>query len=48
MGTTEMKRIGGWILEALRKPEDNNLHTRIRGEVSELCKGFPVPAAAMG
>ncbi len=45
MGTTEMKRIGDWMLQALRTPDDEALHRRIRGEVSELCTQFPVPAA---
>ncbi len=44
MGTTEMKRIGSWMLHALRAPDDDTLHQRIRGEVSELCSQFPVPA----
>jgi len=46
MGTAEMKTIGGWILEALKAPTDETVLGRIRGEVSELCKQFPVPAAA--
>ncbi len=44
MGTAEMKRIGSWMLHALRAPDDDTLHQRIRGEVSELCSQFPVPA----
>lgn len=47
MGPDEMRRIGGWIMEALRSPDDVRLADRIRGEVRELCKSFPVPAAAM-
>jgi glycine hydroxymethyltransferase len=47
MGSAEMKSIGGWILESLRAPEDEALHTRIRGQVRELCQQFPVPAAAI-
>ncbi len=46
MGTAEMKTIGRWILEALKAPTDEAVLGRIRGEVSELCKQFPVPAAA--
>jgi len=45
MGTDEMKRIGGWILEMLRAPDDAALATRIRGEVAEMCESFPVPAS---
>jgi glycine hydroxymethyltransferase len=47
MGTAEMRTIGGWILESLRAPEDEALHTRIRGHVRELCQQFPVPAEAI-
>jgi glycine hydroxymethyltransferase len=47
MGTTEMRRIGQWMLEALRAPEDQSLQQKIRGEVSEMCQHFPVPAAAV-
>ena len=45
MGTDEMHRIGGWILEALKSPDDEALQKRIRGEVRELCTQFPVPLA---
>jgi glycine hydroxymethyltransferase len=47
MGVAEMKQIGGWILDALKHADDVSRHAKIRGEVSELCKSFPVPAAAM-
>lgn len=43
MKTEEMKKIGGWILEALKAPEDAAVHGRIRGEVASLCEQFPVP-----
>jgi len=43
MGQTELRTIGGWILEVLRAPEDEALRTRIRGQVNDLCKQFPVP-----
>ncbi|HVX12657.1 MAG TPA: serine hydroxymethyltransferase [Pirellulales bacterium] len=48
MGRDEMVRIGGWIMEVLRAPEDTRLAARVRGEVRELCESFPVPAAALG
>jgi len=44
MGTEEMRTIGGWILEALKHPDDGGAHSRIRGQVSELCTHFPAPA----
>jgi glycine hydroxymethyltransferase len=47
MREEEMRRIGEWILEALRSPDDAAVGQRIRGEVSELCRHFPVPAARM-
>jgi glycine hydroxymethyltransferase len=47
MGTDEMRQIGRWILDALKKPDDATLQQRIRGEVSSLCAQFPVPAAAV-
>ncbi len=48
MGVDEMRRIGDWMLDALGNPDDENMQTRIRGEVSELCRQFPVPASRMG
>jgi glycine hydroxymethyltransferase len=47
MGTTEMKTIGNWIIEALRNSNDTALHEKIRENVRELCSHFPVPAAAL-
>jgi glycine hydroxymethyltransferase len=43
MGTAEMRTIGGWFLQVLKAPDDEALHARIRGEVKNLCKQFPVP-----
>jgi glycine hydroxymethyltransferase len=47
MGPGEMKRIGAWMVAALKSPDDAALHTRIRGEVFDLCQQFPVPAARL-
>ena len=47
MGPSEMKSVGAWILEALRAPEDEAVLARIRGQIRELCRQFPVPAAAL-
>jgi glycine hydroxymethyltransferase len=47
MGQDEMRTIGGWMLEALKTPDDEAVQRRIRGHVSELCRQFPVPAAAL-
>jgi hypothetical protein len=35
------------MLAVLRNPADEALATRTRGEVGELCKHFPVPAARL-
>jgi glycine hydroxymethyltransferase len=43
MGGDEMRRIGGWILEILKAPDDESLGKRVRGEVLDLCGHFPVP-----
>jgi glycine hydroxymethyltransferase len=43
MGVAEMRTIGGWFLQVLKAPDDESLHARIRGEVKNLCKQFPVP-----
>lgn len=32
MGLDEMKRIGAWMLEALKHATDEKVHQRIRGE----------------
>ncbi|MCI0334665.1 MAG: serine hydroxymethyltransferase [Planctomycetes bacterium] len=47
MGTGEMRTIGGWILAALRAPNDEKTLARIRNDIRQLCKRFPVPAAAI-
>ncbi len=47
MGTAEMKTIGHWMLEALRAADDHAVHSRIRGQIRELCADFPVPATPL-
>jgi glycine hydroxymethyltransferase len=47
MGVAEMKRIGEWILSALKAPTDETVHKRIRAEIFDLCEHFPVPAEAL-
>ncbi|MBI2823817.1 MAG: serine hydroxymethyltransferase [Planctomycetia bacterium] len=47
MGTEEMRRIGGWMIAALRAAGDPATTSRIRAEVSSLCESFPVPAACL-
>jgi glycine hydroxymethyltransferase len=47
MGMEEMRQIGLWMLAALRAPDDEALLRQTRGEICQLCKQFPVPAAAL-
>jgi glycine hydroxymethyltransferase len=47
MGTSEMRQIGAWMIQALKSPEDNSVLERIRNEIRQLCQQFPVPAAAL-
>ena len=47
MGTTQMQDIGSWIVSAVKNPDDSDGLTSIRGQVSQLCSQFPVPAAAV-
>ncbi len=43
MACDEMRSIGGWIVEALKSPDDEACLQRIHGQVSELCGQFPIP-----
>jgi glycine hydroxymethyltransferase len=43
MREAEMARIGAWMADVLEKPDDAAKIARIRGEVAELCKQFPLP-----
>lgn len=43
MKESEMKKVGTWILQVLRAPEDAAVIDRVRGEIKELCRNFPVP-----
>ncbi len=47
MKTDQMRSIAKWMLDALRAPSDEAVLSSIRGEIKELCKQFPVPAAAL-
>ena len=47
MGPEEMRKIGHWILAALRGAEDPAVLQQIHHEINELCVDFPVPAAAL-
>ncbi len=43
MGPDEMRRIGEWMIAALRNPSDTAHHARLRESVRELGRQFPVP-----
>lgn len=42
MGTAEMERIGAWIGEVLKNPEDAGLKSKIKTEIKTLCQKFPI------
>jgi len=43
MGPRQMRSAAGWILRVLKCPDDLKLAERVRGEVMEFCRDFPVP-----
>lgn len=43
MKEPEMKRVGEWMVEALRAPKDEGKLRGIHEQVKELCKRYPVP-----
>ena len=43
MKEDEMKRVGEWILEVLRTPDDKSVTDRVRQEVRDFAKDYPVP-----
>jgi glycine hydroxymethyltransferase len=42
MGPEEVRRIAGWIKEVLLSPDDEALRRRVKGEVTDLCRRFPI------
>lgn len=42
MGPQEMKTIGKWISQVLKTPDDTGLKSRIREQVRDLCRQFPI------
>jgi len=47
MGEEEMRRIAAWMDEVVAAPGDEHVVERVRGEVRELCQGFPAPGIAL-
>ena len=46
MAGQEMKQLAGWIIEALRKHDDEQALETMKAEVEALCGQFPVPGIA--
>jgi glycine hydroxymethyltransferase len=43
MGAEDMKRVGQWIVAVMKDPDGAGVRERIRAEVAEFAKAFPVP-----
>jgi len=41
LGLAEMRKLGGWIADALARPSDEAVGARIKGEVAEVARAFP-------
>jgi len=48
MGPAEMRTVAKLIVRVLDAPEDAGVHERVRGEVRELCRHFPLYAKRLG
>jgi glycine hydroxymethyltransferase len=46
MKEPEMRQIARWMCDVLARPDDDDLLSRVRGSVRELCEQFPAPAEA--
>jgi glycine hydroxymethyltransferase len=42
MGPGEIRRIARWVAEVLGHPDDAACHGRVKAEVAELCRRFPI------
>lgn len=43
MQEDDMKKVGGWILEVLKAPEDEAVIAKVRSEIQSFASDFPVP-----
>jgi len=43
MGEVDMRRIAGWMVAALRAPEDEAATAKLKAETQALCRSYPVP-----
>jgi hypothetical protein len=41
-----MRMLAGWMVQTLRAPDDTSATTRIRADVTALCRRHPVPGVA--
>ena len=41
-GPAEAKELGGWICDILDNPKDTTVRDRVRAEVTDICRRFPV------
>jgi glycine hydroxymethyltransferase len=46
MNDDDMRRIASWIVRALQNANDAAAVTRLRGEVRDFCRRYPVPGIA--
>ena len=42
LGEEHMKLVGKWLVQTLKNPNDGVLHKKIKGQVQELCREYPV------
>ena len=43
MGVDECTQIAKWMVEVLENPTDEEVHSRVRQNILEICEKFPVP-----
>jgi glycine hydroxymethyltransferase len=43
MKQDEMKRVGAWILRVLKTPDDSATGEKVRAEIAEFARAYPVP-----
>jgi glycine hydroxymethyltransferase len=39
-----MRQLGNWIADVLAEPTNASVAARVKGEVAELCRAFPIYA----
>ena len=47
-GESEMKQVGRWIAEVVHAPDDEDLTSRVREQVKEMCANAPLPGVERG